>query len=300
MKVLLTGATGFVGTHLARRLAAAGHEVLPVSRRPIKGSGAAFDWSEDSLRRGVASADAIVHLAGENIFARRWSAAQKQRLWTSRVETTRRLAILAAECGTRCFLSTSAVGVYGPNELDELDESSPRGTDFLAELCRDWEEATDVALEAGVRTCIVRAGVVLGRGGGALARMLTPFKLGIGGPVGDGRQWFSWVHLDDLASLYLFLLEHEACSGFFNGTSPLPVTMRDFARGLGRALHRPAVLPLPGVVLRLALGEVSEVLLTGQRALPRRALAAGFEFEFAGLDHALADLVGGRRTVGVG
>jgi hypothetical protein len=288
MKVLLTGATGFVGTRLSKRLVQAGHEVLPVSRRRAKRT---YDWSEESLGRGVHEADAIVHLAGENLFGRRWSTAQKQRLWTSRVETTRRLALLAAGSGTRCFLSTSAVGAYGPNENDVLDETSPRGADFLAELCRDWEEATDAALEAGVRTCVVRLGVVLGQEGGALARMWMPFKLGVGGPLGHGRQWFSWIHVDDLASLFLFLLEREECSGVFNGTAPEPVTMRDFARAFGRALNRPAVLPLPGTALRIALGEVSTIMLTGQNVLPRNALSAGFEFEFGSLDRALGDLV---------
>jgi uncharacterized protein len=293
MKVLLTGATGFVGAHLARRLEEGGHEVIAVSRRP----GAACDWSEAGLARGVGAADAIVHLAGENLFARRWSAARKQVLWASRVETTQRLARLAAELGTPVLVTASAVGAYGANARDALDETSPRGDGFLADLCRDWEEAADPAVEAGVRTCSVRTGVVLGRGGGALAKMLPPFRLGVGGPLGDGRQWVSWIHLDDLASLFVHLCERDDCRGVYNGTAPHPVTMRELARTLGRVLHRPAVFAVPAPVLRVALGEVADVLLTGQKVLPRRALASGFAFRFPELEPALRDVLAAGRPL---
>jgi uncharacterized protein (TIGR01777 family) len=291
MKILITGATGFVGAHLSRMLRERGHEPLAVSRNP-HGSMEAFDWSEESLRRGVAAADAIVHLAGENLFARRWTARQKEVLRTSRVDSTRRLAALAAEHGTKVFVSASAVGWYGPSDDRELDESSPRGADFLADLCTQWEDATEAATEAGVRTAIVRIGVVLGKDGGALAKMLLPFRLGLGGPLGSGSQWMSWVHLDDLCALIVFLLEHEKAAGPFNATAPGPVTMRTFARTLGRVLHRPAFLPAPAPMIRLALGEVADVLLTGQRVLPRRALEAGFTFRHPVLEPALRDVLG--------
>jgi hypothetical protein len=288
MKVLLTGATGFVGGHLARRLRGDGHEVLAVSRRP----GAHSDWSSERLRLGVREADAIVHLAGENLFAKRWNEERKELLRASRIETTRLLARLAAERRPAVFLSASAVGWYGASDERELDERSPRGSGFLAELCAEWEEATEEALEAGVRTAVVRIGVVLGRGGGALAKMLPPFRLGLGGPIGSGRQWVSWIHVDDLCSLFLWLLGRERERGVFNATAPRPVTMEELARTLGRVLHRPAFLPAPAPLLRLALGEVADTLLTGQRVFPRRALEAGFRFAHPELEPALRDLLG--------
>jgi uncharacterized protein (TIGR01777 family) len=287
MKVLLTGATGFVGSHLTQRLESAGHAVLPVSRR----EGARYDWSSESLARGVSEADAVIHLAGENLFAKRWNARQKQLLWSSRYDATRKLASFVAARKPACFLSASAVGYYGASDDAELDESSPHGRDFLADLCRDWESATEEAAEAGVRTAIVRIGVVLGPDGGALAKMLPPFKLGLGGPLGNGKQWVSWIHVDDLASLFVFLLEHPKASGAFNGTAPQPVRMKELAAALGRALHRPAIFPVPAPILRAALGEVADIMLTGQRVVPRRAREAGFEFRFPDVDSALRDVV---------
>jgi len=288
MKVLLTGSTGFVGSQLARRLRERGHVPLEVSRRP----GAAYDWSPERLRLGVNEADAIVHLAGENLFAKRWSERRKAALRASRIETTRALAKLVAARAPAVLVSASAVGWYGASDGRELVEGAPRGSGFLAELCAEWEEATEDALEAGVRTAIVRIGVVLGRGGGALAKMLLPFRLGLGGPLGNGRQWVSWIHLDDLCALFVHLLEHERCAGAFNATAPQPVTMKELASALGRVLHRPALLPAPAPMLRLALGEVADVLLTGQRVLPRRALESGFRFAHPALEPALRDLLG--------
>ena len=287
MKILLTGATGFVGTALSHRLESAGHVVLPVSRRP----GARYDWSDDGLARGVREADAIVHLAGENLFDKRWSRKQKQVLASSRVDVTRRLAALVAQRRPACFISASAIGYYGASEGARFDETTPRGTGFLAGLCGEWEAATGAAAASGVRTAIVRLGVVLGQGGGALAKMLTPFKLGVGGPLGSGRQWVSWIHLDDLTSLIAFLITKPDASGVFNATAPAPVTMTQLARGLGRALHRPALMPVPAPMLRLALGEVADVLLTGQYVEPRRATAAGFRFQFTDVESALRDIV---------
>jgi uncharacterized protein (TIGR01777 family) len=287
VKVLLTGATGFVGTHLKRRLEAAGNSVRTVSRRP----GADFDWSDSSLARGVRETDAIVHLAGENIFDRRWNPERKKLLWSSRVDTTKQLAALAAQRRPACFLSASAIGWYGTSDTAAFDERSPRGSDFMSDLCAHWEDAAEVATEAGVRTCRVRIGVVLGRGGGALSKMLPFFRLGIGGPLGDGRQWVSWVHLDDLCALFLFLLGSERASGVFNGTAPNPVTMKALSRALGKVLHRPSALPVPAAMLRLTVGQVAEVLVTGQRVLPRRAEEAGFRFAHPEIEGALRDLL---------
>jgi uncharacterized protein (TIGR01777 family) len=257
-----------------------------VSRR----KGAAYEWSDASLARGVRESDAIVHLAGENLVAKRWTAKQKQILWSSRYDTTKKLAALAAERRSTAFVSTSAIGYYGASDDTPLQEGSPRGAGFLAELCADWEAATEVAAESGVRTCIVRTGLVLGHGG-ALAKMLPIFKLGAGGPVGDGKQWVSWIHLDDLAALYVRLVEDAARSGIYNGTAPEPITMKEFARTLGRVLHRPAVLPAPAPLVRLALGESSSVLLTGQRVLPRRAIEANFAFQHPTLEGALGAIL---------
>ena len=293
MKVLLTGASGFIGSHLSKRLVAAGHQVFPVSRRATS-DGASFDWSDASLARGVQQADAVVHLAGENLFDRRWTARQKAVLRSSRTEPTGKLAHLIASRKPACFISSSAVGYYGDSPNVHFTESSPRGKGFLAELCSEWEAATSPASDAGVRTAIVRTGVVLGQGGGALAKMLLPFKLGVGGPLGSGRQWLSWIHVDDLVSLFQFLLEKPGASGAFNATAPQPVTMKTFASALGRALHRPAIFPVPGPMLKLALGEVADVLLTGQYVEPRRASEAGFAFRYPGIDGALRDVVAGR------
>jgi uncharacterized protein (TIGR01777 family) len=289
MKVLLTGASGFIGSHLSKRLGAAGHQVLPVSRRPASGAGT-YDWSDASLARGVQDADAVIHLAGENLFDKRWTTRQKAILRASRIEPTQRLARLIAARKPACFISASAVGYYGASLDARFTERSPRGGGFLAELCGEWEAATSAAADAGVRTAITRQGVVLGQGGGALSKMLLPFKLGLGGPLGSGRQWLSWIHIDDLTSLFQRLLE-KPDSGPFNATAPQPVTMKTFATALGRALHRPAIFPVPGPMLKLALGEVADVLLTGQYVEPRRASEAGFTFRFAGIDAALHDVL---------
>jgi hypothetical protein len=288
MKILLTGGTGFVGSRLAQHFDDEGHEVLLVSRQP----GADHDWSDASLSAGVQATDAIVHLAGAGIFDKRWSTSYKRELLESRTHTTRQLAKLAAKHGTGCFLSASAVGYYGSSEIEGIDESAPAADDFLARLCDDWEAATEGAREAGIRTARVRTGVVLGRGGGALSRMLTPFKLGLGGPLGSGRQWMSWIHLEDLCGIFLALLSKDFCQGAFNGTAPHPARMADFAKTLGRVLRRPAVLPTPGFAMKVLLGESADVLLTGQHVVPKRMLEEGFVFRFPELEPALRDLLG--------
>ncbi len=289
MKVILTGASGFVGSHLKPMLVRAGHEVRTVGR----GTASDVDWDPSLLGKEVARCDAIIHLAGENLFGKRWNAAQKAKLRSSRIDTTKLLAALAAQRQKCTFVSSSAVGWYGPHANGELDESSARGSDFLADLCQDWEQATEAASAAGVRTVRVRTGVVLGLGGGALAKMLPPFRFGVGGPLGNGKQWVSWVHIHDLCRLFQFLIETPACQGVYNGTAPSPVTMSELAKCLGRVMHRPALFPVPGPILRAALGECADVLLTGQKVLPRRALAAGFQFEHPELEGALSELLSG-------
>lgn len=289
MNVLLTGATGFIGSHLSRRLEHAGHQVVPVSRAKLPGY---LSWAEEDLMRGLDHADAVIHLAGEKVFDHRWNARHKAAMRESRVTTTRRLAELVAERERDALLTASAVCYYGPSQQQELGENSPPGDDFLSHLCRDWEEATAPAAEAGVRVASVRIGPVWGKGGGVLAKMLPSFRLGLGGPVGSGEQWVSWIHMDDLCSLFLELLENPELSGVFNGTAPRPVRMKELAETLGDVLGRPAKLALPAPVLRATLGdEAAEVLLQGQHVVPRRAEEIGFEFQYPTLRRALENLL---------
>ncbi|MEE8469494.1 MAG: TIGR01777 family oxidoreductase [Planctomycetota bacterium] len=293
MKVLIAGATGFVGTHLTNFLRRAGHDTEVVSRRPHLG----IDWDPDALRAGVECVDAVVHLAGAGIFDRRWSQAYRREILESRVDTTCMLAEACVAVGGRRLVSSSAVGYYGARDMTEVGEDEPAGDDFLAGVCAAWERALDPAREAGSSTVCVRIGVVLGSDGGALLRMKLPFRLGLGGALGSGRQPFSWVHVTDLCRLFLVLLEHPELEGAFNGVAPGCVEQREFARILGKVLHRPAFLHTPGVALRLALGGVAEVLLSGQNAVPRRALEAGFVFEYPELRGALESLVGEKAEV---
>ena len=287
MRVLLTGGTGFIGSRLRVRLAN-GHAVRVVSRGP-RGD---VTWEPAALRAAVAESDAVVHLAGENVIARRWTPARKARLRASRVDTTRQLAEAVADARPRVFVTASAIGYYGASPDRRFVAGDGPGDDFLARLCADWEAARQPAVDAGVRTATVRIGVVQGRGGGALEKMLLPFRLGVGGPLGNGRQWVSWIHLDDLLAMFVWLLDDERTQGAYNGTAPNPVTNRELSRALGRVLHRPAVLPAPGFVLRIALGEVAGLLLEGQHVTPGRALEAGFRFRFPEIEPAFRDLLG--------
>jgi uncharacterized protein (TIGR01777 family) len=247
----------------------------------------------------LAGHDGVVHLAGESVLGGRWTDAFKERLRASRVESTSLIAgrladdPLTASGTPRVLVSASAIGYYGFRDGDEpVDESSPPGDDFLARLCVAWEGATSAAATAGCRVASVRVGVVLDPAGGALAKVLTPFRLGVGGPAGTGRQWMSWVHHSDLAGLFLLALENAAVHGPLNGTAPVPVTNREFARELGGVLSRPAFVPAPAFALRLLLGESADVVLKGQRVLPARAAGFGFSYRFPELGPALRDLLG--------
>jgi uncharacterized protein (TIGR01777 family) len=288
MRVLLTGGTGLIGRALGRALAERRDDVVVVSRHPGDG---AVSW--DAIEAEVERAEAIVHLAGEPVADARWTAARIERIRTSRVETTARLAhaIRKATRKPRVFVSGSAVGYYGMRLDDKaLDESAPPGDDVLAKIVVAWESAADPA-RAATRVVHPRTGVVLDRKGGALAKMAAPFELFAGGPIGSGKQWLSWVHLGDQVRALLFAIDHEAITGAFNVSAPEPVTMDAFAKALGHAMHRPALLRVPPAALKLALGSgLAEVVLTGQRALPRNLLAAGFTFEHPRVESALAAL----------
>lgn len=295
MKIVVAGGSGFLGEPLVRRLIAKGHDVAVLSREPSKvdaGRGVAWDGkSQGPWSAEAASADAIVNLAGENIGEGRWTEERKRRLVDSRLNATSALveAIRREPGRRRTFINASAVGFYGNRGDESLDESSDRGSGFLADLVAKWEAAAREA-ESLARLVIVRFGIVLAADGGALAKMLLPFKLGAGGPMGSGKQWMSWVDRDDAVSMIVWALENESARGTYNATAPEPVRNRDFGRALGAALHRPAILPTPALALRLAFGAemAEEMLLAGQRVLPARAQREGFTFGYATLDRSLA------------
>lgn len=306
MRIFVTGGTGLVGHRLVRQLVQRGDTVVALTRRPDTarerlGSGVTIA-SGDPMQSGpwldaLAECDGVVNLAGENVFAKRWSSAFKELLRASRVQSTDDVVQGLARQPRRSsgepkvLVNASAIGYYGPRGDELLDEASSPGDDFLAQLCMDWERAARAAESHGVRVAFVRIGLVLDKEGGALKQMLTPFKLGIGGPIGRGRQWVSWIHYADLVGLLLLALDNAAARGPINGTAPNPVTNRDYSKALGRALHRPAFLPTPAFALRLALGGVAGLATTGQRVLPRRAEALGYPYRFATIDAALADLL---------
>ncbi|HEV7772406.1 MAG TPA: TIGR01777 family oxidoreductase [Conexibacter sp.] len=293
----MTGATGLIGTRLVAALARRGDEVTVLSRDPVRarerlGSGILAErWDplgEPAPVSALAGRDGVVHLAGEPV-AQRWSAAAKERIRTSRESGTANLVagLRSAEPRPRVLVSASAVGYYGPRGNEKVSESDPPGDDFLAEVCVAWERAAQAADELGMRVAIVRTGVVLDPDGGALEKMLPPFRAGVGGPVAGGKQWMPWIHVDDLVGLYLAALDGEAWNGPLNGSAPGPVTNRDFSKALGRTLHRPAVAPVPRLALRALYGEMEQIVTTGQRAVPTRPLALGHAFAHPELDEAL-------------
>ena len=300
MKVFMTGATGFIGTALTKRLIAAGHSItiltqaLPEAQPVIPGQSYLIGnptvpgtWQES-----VAGHDVIVNLAGASIFSR-WTAEQKKILRSSRIDTTRNLFdALPEDAGHVSFFSTSAVGYYGFHEDEELTESSPAGTDFLAQLAYDWEHEALRAQAKGARVIITRFGIVLGQDGGALAQIIPQFKNFVGGPLGSGRQWFSWVHMQDLTEAFLFLLAHPEISGPVNLCSPRPVRNGEMAEVIGRVLHRPSFMPAPAFMIELFLGEFGSVLLKGQRVIPKRLVDAGFQFRHPEIEEALRSIIG--------
>jgi hypothetical protein len=296
MHVLITGGTGFVGRHLADRFLGQGHAVTLIgSRAATESSGSCRILQADTTQPGdwqqaVAEADLIVNLAGRTLF-HRWSEDYKQQMYASRIRTTQNL-VDALPGGRRTVLvSTSAVGYYGDGGDALLTESAPGGNDFLARLSVDWESAAQGAVAKGARVVLARFGIVLEARGGALAKMLPAFRMFAGGPLGSGRQWFSWIHMADLLAAIEFLAGRDDLAGPFNLCAPHPVRNRDLARTLGSVLGRPAVMPVPALALRLVMGEMAGVLLAGQQVEPERLLAAGFQFKYPHLEGALSDLL---------
>jgi uncharacterized protein (TIGR01777 family) len=277
MRIVIAGGSGFLGRALRRSLGAAGHQVEILTRR------ASGPWA-----RALDGAGAVVNLAGEGIADKRWTAARKQALLGSRLDATNSLVKAIAELSSPpgVFVSASGAGYYGPCGDERITEAAPAGHDFLGELAAAWEAAAAPAA-ARCRLVLLRTGLVMGAEG-ALAKMRLPFSLGLGGRLGSGRQWMPWISVDDCAGLTARLITDERAAGPFNLSAPEPVTNADFTRALGRVLHRPTIFPVPAFALRLALGELSDALLTGQRAVPEKALALGYAFRHTDLDAALA------------
>jgi len=294
MHHLITGGSGFIGSALCRSLIADGHRVTvltrDIERARTRVPEAVFlidrlDFAED--------VGAVVNLAGENLAGGRWTSARKHEFVGSRIGTTKRLLdwIERQERAPGVLVSGSAIGWYGPAGDEELDEDADAGNDFSAHLCRDWEAEAVKAEALGVRVCRLRTGIVLGTEGGALRKMLLPFRAGVGGRMGSGRQWMSWIARADILALIRWLIDHDSARGAYNGTAPAAVTNAEFARALGAALHRPAVLPTPAFALRLLFGEMADILLTGQRVVPKRATAEGFKFKYPELPSALSSVL---------
>ena len=297
MRILVSGATGFIGRRLVEEFHRQGQTLVALSRDPaaaqrhLPALEKAYGWNplhELPPAAAFTGVDAVVHLAGETVTGR-WTEEKMQSIRDSRVLGTANLvkAMVRLETRPQVLISASAIGYYGDRGDEELTEESAPGNDFLAEVCQEWEKEAGKVEWGGVRSARVRVGIVLGPGGGALAAMLLPFQLGAGGPLGSGRQWWSWVHRDDLIALILHLIEHPEFSGAVNGTAPEPARQKDFAKTLGRVLWRPAFLPAPAFALKIALGGFSTELLSSKRVLPRNARDLGFRFRYPRLEAAL-------------
>jgi uncharacterized protein (TIGR01777 family) len=306
MRVFIAGGSGMIGSRLVRQLHTRQDSGVLLTRRPdavrqmLGGDCTVVEG--DPTQPGpwmdaAAECDAAVNLTGENLFNKRWNDAFKKVLRDSRVRSTENVVQALARnprtaAGTpKVLVNASAIGWYGPHGDEELTEEAPAGDDFQARLCADWEAAARPAEVHGLRLAILRIGVVLGKDAGAMKAMLPPFKMGVGGPVGSGKQWLSWVHHEDIVGILLLALDNPAAAGPINGTAPNPVTNTEFAKALGKALGRPSFVWTPGFALTLGLGEVADIVLTGQRVLPKKALALGYPFKFPTIDEALKDVL---------
>lgn len=299
MKIAIAGASGFIGSLLADHLWNQRHDLLLLSRNPPRETDVTKqEWvawnprTPGSWEQSLDGVDGIFNLAGEPIAAKRWTHAQKERIKTSRVQSTRALvnAIATAKDKPKFLINASAVGYYGPRGDETVTEDTGPGDDYLSRVCVAWEEEASKAEAYGVRVVLVRTGIVLGKGKGALAKMVPPFKFFAGGPLGSGNQWMPWIHIEDQLGLLLFLLDNETARGPFNATAPNPVTMAEFGKTLGDVLNRPSWATVPAAVLTLLVGEMAEMLLNGQRAVPQAALKLGYEFKYPTLMPALQSL----------
>lgn len=300
MRVLITGGSGFVGQRLCERLVAEGHEPQVVSRSPNATRGQlpkACDVRESAQAFVDSPPEALVNLAGESIAAKRWSEGQKKELIQSRLKATQQLVVLCKQLKDngqplpKAMVSASAMGYYGDQGDKKVTEETPPNDEFAHRLCAEWEAAAKEVEAFGVRLAILRIGLVLDAGGGSLQKMLPPFKLGLGGRFGDGTQFMPWIHREDLVEAVVFLLKAESLSGPFNASAPHPVTNAEFTKTLAKTLHRPAIFPVPALVLKAMLGEMSRLLLTGADMRPARLEAAGFTFQYPTLDKALGAIL---------
>jgi uncharacterized protein (TIGR01777 family) len=296
MKLVVTGATGFIGTRLCARLLEQGHTLTLFTRGSPRDSGGPtkrwVHWTPGALREwatAVDGADGVINLAGEPIAAKRWTDQQRHRIESSRVDGTNSVvqAIAKAAVKPKYLINASAVGYYGPRGDETVTEETPRGNDFLSFVCRKWEEEAKKAEDLGVRVACLRTGIVLGSGGGALAKMIPPFKFFVGGPLGSGQQWMSWIQLEDHIRLILELIENTQMSGAVNATAPNPVRNKEFCQTLAKVLHRPCWAPVPEFALKLLLGDMANMLLTGQKVIPAAAQRFGFRFRYPTLEEAL-------------
>lgn len=305
MKVAVTGATGFVGTQLVTRLQQEGHQILVLTRDPERAQrvfpAASFPQVEivayTPLQSGawqsrIAGCDGVVNLAGAPIAESRWTPERKQEILDSRKIGTEKIveAIAQANPKPAVLINSSAIGYYGTSETATFDETSPAGSDYLAQVCQAWESEAEKVKQFGTRLVILRTGIVLGDGG-ALAKMLPPFRLFAGGPLGTGRQWFSWIHIDDLVNLILQSLTHASIEGVLNATAPQPVRMAELCQTLGEVLHRPSWLPVPAIALEALLGDAAKVVLEGQQVLPKRTQSLEFSYQYPSVKPALENIV---------
>lgn len=300
MRILVTGATGFVGQVVVRQLLAQKHEVVILTRNVAKaaiilGSHCKyFQWADTNVAAPVeafAGVDGVINLMGENIGGRKWSEEQKKAIYNSRIDGTARLVdtIALLDKKPSVLVSASAIGVYGPRGPEEITENSDLGNDFLAHVCKDWEHEALRAQEYGLRVGIIRTGIVLGRNGGVLNRMLPIFKKGLGGPMGEGNQFMSWIHIEDLAAMYVEVVMNSHISGVHNGTAPYPATNTDFTKALGKVLKKPTAFRAPKFILKTALGEMSTLVLDGQKVLPAKFKTENFRYRYPTLDMALKE-----------